>query len=328
MNDSVDLTYCAHRLRRPLHRLAPPILLLAGLLFLATGCVSLTPYPEVVEALPEEEFVTIDGEKVHVVQWGVGEPVVLLHGFGASAWSWREVTPGLAEAGYRTVAIDLFGFGATERTGRLAAYTRGGQVEMVLGVMDELGIDRAHLVGHSYGGALAQTLTVEHPERVRSLVLVNSARPDYPLERRTPLGALEPVNLLYLRTFGLRPASVRRALENSVADPSVVTDELVVGYRDRLAVQGAARAYKGLTRPRPGGDGGEDRPVPFSSISAPTLVVWGQEDMLIPIDAARERSLEIPDSRFIALPDVGHLPMEESPERLTREIKEFLGEGE
>ncbi len=309
---------------RPLHRPHLRLTFLAALCFglLLSGCVSLTPYPQIVDSLPDEELITVAGERVHVVQRGVGEAVVFLHGFGASAWSWREVTPRVAE-GYRTVAVDLFGFGWTERTERLAAYTQQGQIGLVLGVMDELGIERAHLVGHSYGGAIAQALAVRYPERLHSLVLVNSARADYPLARRKRLGGIGPINTLFLRTLGLSSRAVRSALENSVADDWLVTDEMVRAYRDRLAIRGAGRAYTGLTRP---GLDPETIIVDLADIPVPTLVVWGEQDTLIPIGPARERSREIPDSRFIALPDVGHLPMEEVPERLAREIKDFLDE--
>lgn len=273
--------------------------------------------------MPDDEIVTVDGERIHVLDRGEGPAVVLLHGFGASAWSWRDVTPSLAEAGYRTVAVDLFGFGWTERTERLGAYTRQGQIELVLGVMDELGIERAHLVGHSYGGAIAQALAVQYPERLHSLVLVNAARADYPIARRKAVGGIGPLNTLFLRTLGLSMGSVRSALENSVADDSVVTDEMVRAYRDRLAIRGAGRAYTGLTRP--GLDNGPP-PVDLADIKEPTLVVWGEEDTLIPVDPARERVQEIPNARFIALPNVGHLPMEEAPARLAQEIKSFLDE--
>lgn len=294
---------------------------------LVTGCVSLRTLPAARSSLQEGSLLSVAGETVHVVDRGEGEAVVLLHGFGASSWSWRGVTPRLSgEAGggggYRTVAIDLFGFGLTERTQRLDAYTQEGQIAMVLGVMDELGIERAHLVGHSYGGALAQTLAVRHPERLRSLVLVDAAKPAYPEDRRSKLAALRPLTSLLVRTLGLRPSSVRRGLEGSVADDFLITDELVRGYQQRLAVRGAGRAYQGLTRPR----SEAASPVDISDTTVPTLVVWGEEDTLISVDDARQRSRDIPGARFVALPGIGHLPMEEAPERLAEEIRSFLAE--
>jgi pimeloyl-ACP methyl ester carboxylesterase len=273
-------------------------------------------------AIPADELVEIGDQTVHVVNRGAGEPVVFLHGFGASGWSWRGVTEELGP-GFRTVAIDLSGFGWTERPRDPDRYTREAQIALVLGVADALGLDRFHLVGHSYGGSLAQTLGAQHPERLRSLVLVNAARPAYAEDRRTPLASLLPLDVLFLRTFGLRPAAVRRALEASMVDDSLVTPELVRGYRDRLTVEGTGRAYWGLTRPRPDRLGSL-APVDLAEISAPTLVVWGAEDELISVDDARERAAQIPNSRFVVLDGVGHLPPEEAPARLATELQQFL----
>lgn len=225
--------------------------------------------------------------------------------------------------GYRTVAIELSGFGWTERLRDPDRYTREAQIDLVLGVADELGLDRFHLVGHSYGGSIAQTLAVQHPERLRSLVLVDAAKPDYPELRRSPWAAVLPLDILFLRTFALRLGTVRRAFEGSVVDDSLVTPELVRGYRDRLAVEGAGRAYWGLTRPRPERLGPLE-PVDLAEIAVPTLVVWGAEDELIPMDDARERAERIPDSRFVVLDAVGHLRPEEAPERLAAEMRSFF----
>lgn len=307
-------------MRHPLHRLATGLLVVvAGL---GLGCVSVVPYDAVRAATPADDLVVVDGQTVHVVDRGSGEPVVFLHGFGASAWSWRGVTEKLG-SDFRTVAVDLSGFGWTERPRDPDRYTREAQIALVLGVADELGLDRFHLVGHSYGGSLAQALAVQHPERLRSLVLVDAAKPDYAQLRRTPLASLLPLDILFLRTFGLRLSTVRRALEGSVFDDSLVTPNLVRGYRDRLAVEGAGRAYWGLTRPRPDRLG-PLQPVDLADITAPTLVVWGARDELISVDDARARAERIPDHRFVVFDRVGHLPLEEAPERLATELRAFF----
>jgi pimeloyl-ACP methyl ester carboxylesterase len=152
-----------------------PILVLVAALF-GAGCVATRPFAEVRGSLPQERFVRVGDQLVYVEQAGAGEPVVLLHGFGASSYTWRQVMPGLAES-HRVLAVDLNGFGWTERPAARASYTREGQMALVLGVLDALEIGRAHLVGSSYGGALALWLALEHPERVRSLVSSCAATP-------------------------------------------------------------------------------------------------------------------------------------------------------
>lgn len=312
----------------------PPSFLLLPLLVAASvassGCVALTPYEEARSAVPPDRFVRADGQEVYVLDRpavaasagdaGAAETVVFLHGFGASSYSWRDVTERLPD--YRTVALDLRGFGYTERPPGIEPYTRDGQVELVLGVMDRLGVERAHVVGHSYGGALATALAVHHPERVLSLSLVDAAHPDYPQLRRTKLAALRPLTELFIRVRALRPALIRRALENSIADDSLVTPALVDAYLDRLKIEFAPRAYYGITAPAPEPERGVD----LADVSVPTLAVWGEEDTLVTVEDGRRATSLIACHRFVSLPGVGHMPMEESPEALADHLRAFLAD--
>lgn len=295
-----------------------PLRLLPALL--AWGCVSLAPYEEVRSRLPVESLISVDGRPVHVAQRGAGEPLVLLHGFGGSTYSWRLVVPQLSER-YRVVAMDLNGFGYSERPRSLTEYTVQGQLATVLAVLGSLGIERAHVAGHSYGGALALHLAHRHPERLLSLILIDSAGPEYPRIRRYPLAGVPPLITPLMRTLGLRRDRIGERLRASVADDSVVTDELLDAYLDRLRIEGAVRAYRGLSAP-----GLEDAgPVPYAELDLPVLVVWGAEDDLIAPQQGREAALQMPRSQFVVLDSVGHLPMEESPAELAREMLRFLG---
>lgn len=285
-----------------------------------SGCVALTPYSEVVERLPPGELLEVDGNRVHVVDRGPRDapPVVLVHGFGASAYSWRKVTAELPDL--RTVALDLRGFGYTERPPGLAPYTRRGQVELVRGVLDRLELHRVHLVGHSYGGAITLAFAARYPERLLSLTAVDSARPDYPEDRRRAIAGLRPVTGFYVRAWALRRASVRRALEHSVRDDSLVTPELVDAYLDRLRIEGASRAYHGVTAPAPEAE----EEVRLEEIEVPVLVIWGAEDPLIPLAKGREEAERLPCHRFVTLEETGHLPMEERPETVAEALRGFV----
>lgn len=299
----------------PLRRLAP---LLFGATLLA-GCVSLRPYEEVRRELPAEDLLTLDGRTVHVRSRGAGEPLVLLHGFGGSALTWARVEPELAR-GYRTVAIDLNGFGWTERPGDPESYSLEGQERLVLSVLDALGLERAHFAGHSYGGGLAIFLASRHPERVRSLLLVDSTLPAYSSLRRSPIFAPRWLARLFTRTVALRASNVRRGLRASYADDTRVDDALVGSYLERLSVEGAGDAFWGLTRPRPGGAYSVD----LATIRAPALFVWGEEDELIPVEEGRSHAALLPDAAFAALPGCGHSPMEECPEAFLAAALPFL----
>lgn len=292
--------------------------LLAALLPLL-GCTSVRPFSEVRSTVPEDSFLKIGGQLVHIEQAGKGEPVILLHGFGASTYSWRNVMPALA-ASFRVVAIDLNGFGYTQRPRTFESYTREGQADLVLRVMDKLGFRKAHLMGHSYGGGLSLFIASQHPERVRSLVLVDSSAPTYANDRRSFAASVKPLAGLFLRSFVLRPSNVRRALLRSIHDDSLVTPELVREYYERLRIEGVTEAYHGLTAPVHA----SAAPVKLEEIRVPALVVWGAEDPLISVEDGRRATARMPSSEFVVLDGVGHMPMEEKPDELVRIVLPFL----
>ncbi len=288
-------------------------------LVLAGGCVPLIPYEELRARLPAENLVQVDGRTIHVVRSGRGEPVVLLHGFGASAYSWRHVTAALAGE-YELIAVDLNGFGYTERSRSYDAYTVAGQLALVLGVMDGLGLDSAHIAGHSYGGALATHLAWRHPERVRSLILVDSAGAAYPWERRQRSAANRPLTYLFVRTRAIRRSAVVSGLEGSFADDSQISDDLVDAYHERVRIEGVSRAFRGLTMPTR-----EPRELPdLALLDLPVLLVWGAKDELTVPEDGREASEILPRAEFHLLDGVGHIPPEEAPDQLAELMRTFL----
>lgn len=298
-----------------------PLLVLIPLALFLSGCVSLRPLAEIHKELPQDRFLSIGGRLVHVEQAGQGEPVVLLHGFGASTYSWRKVMPGLA-ASFHVIAIDFNGFGYTERPRDLESYTKEGQGKMVLDVMDALKIERAHIIGHSYGGGITLWLASRHPERFLSMVLVDSSAPTYSDTRRSRAASLKPVTRLFLRSFVLRPSVIRKALLHSFYDDSLVTPELVQAYFDRVRVEGVVEGYYGLTVPR---RTPPDR-VDLAKIDVPALVIWGENDELIAVADGR-RAAEMLRAKFVPFPKTGHVPMEERPAEWLQAVLPFLKSG-
>jgi pimeloyl-ACP methyl ester carboxylesterase len=295
-----------------------PMLAIFLLAIALPGCVSLRSFEEVRRSLPADRFVRVGDQLVHVEQAGSGEPVVLIHGFGASTYSWRKVMPALA-ASHRVVAIDLNGFGYTQRPKSRASYTREAQAKLVLGTLDALGIDRAHIVGHSYGGGLTLYLASRHPERFRTMVLVDSSAPTYANDRRSRFAALRPLDVLFVRSVVLRPGMVRKGLLRSYYDDSLVTPELVQAYLDRLAIEGVGGAFYGLTAPAPAGE-----PVELEKIAVPSLVIWGAHDVLISPETGRRAAARLPHAEFVLFDKSGHLPMEEEPEAFLNTVLPFL----
>jgi pimeloyl-ACP methyl ester carboxylesterase len=300
----------------------PALMLMTMLMtmLMLAGCVSLRPFAEVRREQPAERFVEVDGRQVYVEQQGAGQVVVLLHGFGESSYSWRQVMPELARS-FRVVAPDLNGFGWTERPRDPQSYTREGQERLVLGVLGALGVTRAQFVGHSYGGSLTLFLASRHPDLVRSMVLIDSAAPTYSDDRRSRVASIRPLDSLFVR-LALTPRHVRGSLLASVYDPALVTPELVRAYLERLRVHGEDDAFYGLTArlSRPEAAGG----VELETLALPALVIWGAEDRLIRVEAGRQAARRLPAGEFVAIPQCGHLPMEERPAELLGLMMPFL----
>lgn len=289
---------------------------------LLTGCVSLTPYDQIVAELPPENLLEIDDRRIYVEDSGRGEAVMLVHGFGSSSYAWREVIADL-ETSYRVISIDLAGFGFTERPAEKAAYTRFAQGELMIDVADALGIERFHLVGHSYGGAVGAALAVRRPERIATLTLLNAAGPIYPQLRRTKLASFRPLTFAFVRTKSLRKSNIERALKRSFADDELATEALVAEYQRRLAIEGAPRAFWGLTVPMVD----PQDVVELSELTVPTLALWGADDVLIPVELAREKASKIAEHRFALIEGAGHSPLEERPHEVAEALRRFFVEG-
>jgi pimeloyl-ACP methyl ester carboxylesterase len=233
------------------------------------------------------------GEPVVVTDVGRGPVVVLLHGLAGSTRWWGHNVEALA-ASYRVVAIDLPGFGTTPRWHRLDLDRIAAQL---VGVLDGLGIERAHVVGHSMGGLIACSLAADHASRVDRLVLVDAAL--LSLARTTSQYVLGPIRTLRGTAPSLLPILAQDGFR---AGPIRLMDAALQLWRADLKAR-------------------------LPSIVAPTLVIWGEHDALCP-PAIGERIVErVPDARLAVIPGAGHNPMWEQPERFHEVVLEFLGGG-
>lgn len=294
-------------------------LVLPAALAMIAGCGALPSYEEVRSSVPADELVEIDGQWVHYERAGAGTPVILLHGFGESTYSWRHVLPVLAES-FDVVAIDLNGFGLTERPFGVEPYLVDGQVDLVLALMDELGLSDAHLVAHSYGTSVATRLAERQPQHVRTLVLIagvpgvnDVAGMAIPLLVRTFLPC-------YVKQFLLTPEQVRTALESVSFIDDYITDEVVDAYLERLRIEGLERAIDGLIAQIEAGPVAID----LAALAQPALVIWGRHDPLYPVELGETLTAALPDAAFIVVEDSGHVVMEEQPAALLETIIPFL----
>jgi pimeloyl-ACP methyl ester carboxylesterase len=263
-------------------------------------------------------FMDIDGHRIHYVQAGQGDPVVLIHGWNGSTFDVRYVIPELAQR-YRVVAIDLLGYGYSAQPAD-GDYSVAGLAEIVRRVMDRLGIKRAAVLGHSMGGAIAMWLALHDPELIERLILVDSATVKEMSRGRNWGLVLRPL-LPLLAPVLLRKGTVRRSLRSAVHDPARVTPEALEGHLRPLRMKGHLRAQaKQLSDRR------RDEAFDASRIRQPTLILWGEHDRWVPLSTGEELARLIPSARLVAIRSAGHLPLEEQPDLCNRELLDFLDE--
>jgi len=266
------------------------------------------------------QYDTVAGHKVRYVRMGQGPPLVLLHGFASSIYSWSELIPELAKQ-HTVVALDFPGFGGSEVPPHLS---REDFPPVVTGLLDRLRLSRASLVGNSMGGAVAAAVAARQPDRVDRLVLVDSAgfiqRSQGPWILRvagTRLGSS------VLEGLPVRRRLTVSALHQVFADPSRVTPEKVDEYLAPLIRPGVARAMASLLA----GADDSDFPALARQIRAPTLVLWGDKDAWIPVAQADLFVAAIPGARKVVLAGCGHVPQEECPDRVVQLVTGFLSAG-
>ena len=262
---------------------------------------------------------------------GEGPPVLLLHGCPFSSFIWRRIIP-LLSPRFRCVAPDLLGLGDTE-TPDGADWTLPAQVRAVLGLLDHLGLAQVAVVGHDHGGAVAQLIAARHPDRVTALVLADAEAYDnwpsateLPFVRATQL----PVLGRLLLWAWSRRVLFRWALASgkAVHDRAALTDDLVDGYIAANLADAHRRAktrrFLAVQLDPANQRHTADAAGELTRITAPTLVVWGGQDVHFGPEWAHRLHRDIPGARLEILPGAGHLLMEEQPGRLSALLTEFL----
>lgn len=252
-----------------------------------------------------------------------GEAVLLLHGFPQSSHSWRFVIPALLEAGYRVIAPDQRGYSAGARPEEPDAYRLPALTGDALGILDTLGIAKAHVVGHDWGAAVAWQLGARHPERVRSLTTVSVPHP------QAFLAALasdpdQRQRSLYMRDFA-RPGHDQQLLADDATDlrrffdgagDQVDIDDVLGRAREQGALAAWLRWYADQRR--------EDI-VDTPEVTVPTLYVWSDEDLALGEAAARGTAAWVSGAyRFEVLAGVSHWIPEQAAEPLTQLLLEHL----
>ncbi|MEL6737430.1 MAG: alpha/beta hydrolase, partial [Pseudomonadota bacterium] len=281
---------------------------------------------------PPSQFVELaSGLEVHLRDEGPREseelPIVLLHGSNADLHTWEPWVEELAKT-RRVIRYDQIGHGLTGPDPG-GDYCRANFASDVGEVLDALGIERAIIGGNSMGGAVSLAFAIESPERVAGLILVDASGPPEQAANTQEededggnigfaLAQTPGVNLLIEQ---ITPRSlIRQSLEESVSNQDVVTEEVVDRYWELLRYPGNRRATLArFSRPYT-----PVAPSDIAAITAPALILWGDEDRLIPLAAGQWLDETLPDSTLKVYSGIGHLPHEEAPEATLEAVEEWL----
>lgn len=261
---------------------------------------------------------------LHCEIYGSGDPILFLHGLGGSTYSWRYmITPFSGE--HQVILIDFLGEGKSPKPPG-THYSIGDQGELIYQFILEHDLKNLTLVGNSYGGGvsllLAIRLCAENPKRLKNLILIDSA--GYPDHLPMFLKLLRTPILGWLAVHFL-PAKVqiRMVLKKSYYDPAKITEEQVDAYAAPLAAPGGRHALLEIGKLAIPKDIQSYIDM-YPTISVPTLILWGEDDQVLPRLIGERLNAAIPESRLADIPRAGHIPQEEQPDAVVAHITAFL----
>ncbi len=305
-----------------------------ALLFVALGLPFLIPLDNaglktaVELADADGRFVEVAGLQTYVLERGPAQaaPVVFVHGLFGSTFSWRYNYDAVIGAGFRIIAYDRPGAGLTEPRADFD-YSVGNQAEFLAALLDRLEIRQAAFVAHSAGASVLAEFALRYPERITRQVIVDGAiLSGAPPIDIGPLVSFEPFNRwgrLALRAFAT-PANVAAAIRGLQHDAGFWTTVDDAGYGRAMQMRDWEIGFLGLVRDR--GKTAPASEAQLRTITAPTLLIWGEADTATPIDQGRRLAEFLPGSRLIVYPDVGHQPFEEAAAAFNRDVVAFLTE--
>jgi pimeloyl-ACP methyl ester carboxylesterase len=276
-------------------------------------------------------YAKVNGLRFHYVEAGRGPLVVLLHGFPEFWYAWRHQIPFLAQAGFRVIAPDLRGYNETDKPKGVHPYRLERLVADVAGLIDQAGAERATLVGHDWGGAIAWEMAQRQPQRLDKLAILNAPHPAaFRRELRKPAQWLRSAYILFFQLPWLPEwllqagdyALLERTLRQQPVQPGAFNAKDIQRYRQALARPGARTATlnyyraglryagKGLHRPQP--------------IQSPTLLLWGLQDPYLGVGMTEALSSWVPNLRVVRLAEASHWVQNDAPDQVNALLLGFL----
>ncbi len=298
----------------------------SALFFLTMGACGLfvetIPEGKIPSPTPNDHFVKIGDVRFHYVEYpGGGENVFLLHGFASSTYTWEKVAPALNNQGYHVWALDMKGFGWSDKP-KGGDYNPVTLMEEVNKWMDLMGLEHVVFVGNSLGGSIAVLMALEHPEKVGRMVLVDAAA--YPGSKPLMIRMAHlPLSTTFLKlTFGRW--MIKWNMRQVFFHKEWITKKQIDAYYDRLCTKNALDAQASLARTLDF-DVFADVVKRIPELNVKTLILWGQEDKWIPLENGYRFRKEISNSTLVVIPECGHIPQEEHPEVVSKVLLDFIG---
>ncbi len=259
----------------------------------------------------DEKFIRVDGNNIRYLESGSSEnTLVLIHGLGASAERWSEVIP-LFSDNFRVVVPDLIGFGQSDKP--LADYTPEFFSEFLEHFFIASNVKRPILIGSSLGGQISAEYVSSHPNNVQKLILVSPAGI---MKQSTPALDAYIMAALYPNEH-----SAKNAFELMEGSGNEVDSEIVNSFVSRMKTTNAKLAFMSTLLGLKNSDSIAEK---LKMISSPTLLIWGSDDPVIPINYAEEFISEIPNCKFFEMDGCGHTPYVQNPYVFTSRVLDFL----
>jgi pimeloyl-ACP methyl ester carboxylesterase len=294
------------------------ILILLALAFLYERDLSIEEAMSVL-ADDRSSFVEIEEMRVHYKREGNGFPVVLIHGTGAMLQTWDEWARILAEQNYELIRMDLQSFGLTGPRPD-GDYSIDSYVDFLEQFIDEMELDSFHLVGNSLGGNIVWHYAVNHQDKIGKMVLI--APSGFQTEDKEGSLAFELAKRKWLGNILKNLGTsffVRKTLEDVYYDDSKITEKTYQQYLAASKRAGNREAFIQRLRTEQQAETGQ-----LSNIHTPTLLMWGDQDVLVPHHLSARFAAALPHDTLIVYPDVGHIPMEEIPEQSAKDALDFF----
>ncbi len=307
------------------------LLVLCLVSHLMTSCTTPPPIPPYFEPLggtPIERIpiktVLVHGQRIAYLDAGTGPPVILIHGFGGSMWQWEHQQHALSQH-FRTLTLDLPGSGLSDKPD--IDYLPDQMLDFCIGFMDALQIPRATLVGNSMGAGLAIGMTLTHPARVDKLVLI-SGLPSQVMAKltsrsfRQALESRAPVWLISLGNWLFGGLVTDSVLKEIVHDHRLLTPAVIERSNQNRRRPGIIKPILAARNALPSWEA--DFASRISSITHPTMIIWGEHDRVFPPAVGEELHHRLRGSTFVRIPKAGHMPQWERPDLVNRSMIAYI----